>query len=73
MAVRCFTSVKINAPLLSDKIVEEKKEDGYKSLLNDLWDKLEGSGDPEEPSRWELEELASSDAVDEIKIDSIPA
>ena len=65
--------VKINAPLLSDKIVEEKKEDGYKSLLNDLWDKLEGSGDPEEPSRWELEELASSDAVDEIKIDSIPA
>lgn len=55
------------------KIVEEKKEDGYKSLLNDLWDKLEGSGDPEEPSRWELEELASSDAVDEIKIDSIPA
>ena len=65
--------VKINAPLLSDKTVEEKKGDDYKELLNNLLDKWEGSDDPDAPSIWELEELTALGIVEDIEIEPIPA
>ena len=52
--------VKINAPALSDQIVKYEEPRRIHSLLEN-W---EGSGDPDEPSLWELEELAAIGAID---------
>ena len=52
--------VKINAPALSDQIVKREEPRRIHSLLEN-W---EGSGDPDEPAIWELEELAALGAID---------
>lgn len=54
--------VKINAPMVSDTTVQTQK--GTQDALNALLEKWEGSGDPDEPTLWELEELAALGVID---------
>ena len=54
--------VKISAPLVSDATIQTQK--GTQDALNALLEKWEGSGDPDEPAIWELEELAAIGAID---------
>ncbi|NLL37393.1 MAG: type IV secretory system conjugative DNA transfer family protein, partial [Fretibacterium sp.] len=61
--------VKINAPLVSDRTIETRE--GIQDALNALLEKWEGSGDPDEPAIWELEELAALGAIDISKIEIV--